>query len=49
MDYLKKSCYNSCKSGAICSLLSIFNYSDALSELKLKKSYTVYILERYIP
>ena len=24
------------------------NYSDALSELKLKKSYTVYILEKYI-
>ena len=24
------------------------NYSDALSKLKLKKSYTVYILEKYI-
>ena len=39
--------YNSCN-GAICSLLPILNYGDALSELKFKKSYAVYILEKYI-
>ena len=43
-----ESFYNSCRSGAIYSLLPILNYSDALSELKLKKPYTVYILEKYI-
>ena len=39
--------YNKC--GAIYSLLPILNCSDTLSELKLKKAYTVYILEKYIP
>ena len=43
------SFYNSCKSGVIYSLLPILNYSAALSELNLKKCYTVYILEKYIP
>ena len=41
--------YNSCKSGVIYFLLPILKYSDTLCELKLKKSYTVYILEKYIP
>ena len=40
---------NSCKSGSIYSLLLTLNYSDASSELKLKKAYTVYTLEKYIP
>ena len=39
--------YNCCN-GAIYSLLLILNYGDALSELKFKKSYAVYILEKYI-
>ena len=37
------------KSGAIYSLLPILNYFDALSELKLNKSYIIYTLEKYIP
>ena len=44
-----ESFYNSWKCGAIYSLLPILNCSDTLSELKLKKAYTVYILETYIP
>ena len=44
-----ESFYNKCKSGTIYSLLAILNYSDALSEFNLKKAYTVYILEKYIP
>ena len=32
-----------------CHLLPISEYSDALSELKSKKSYTVYIPEKHIP
>ena len=35
-------------SDAIYSSLPILNYSDTLSEIKFKKSYTVYILEKYI-
>ena len=31
------------------SILPILNYSDTLCELKLKKSYTVHIIEKYIP
>ena len=50
-DILKQAgkFYNSCKSGAIYSLLPILTYSDAISELKLKEAYTVYILEKCIP
>ena len=43
-----ESFYNSSKSGAIYSLLPTLNYSNALPELKLKKSYTVHKLEKYI-
>ena len=34
---------------AMVQFTPILNYSNALSELKLKKSYVVYILEKYIP
>ena len=43
-----KSFYNNCKSGAIYSLLPILNYSHAISELKLKKSYIVHVPEKHI-
>ena len=43
-----KSFYNNCKSGAIYSLLPILNYSHAISELKLKKSYVVHVPEKHI-
>ena len=36
------------KSGAIYSLSPSLKYSDVLSELMQKKSYTVYIPEKYI-